>query len=87
MKHNHERWKPTDDQLEIIRRMEEKGANRQQTADAIGIGKQKLEKWYLSTFGPSTSYRHRARYGKENARKTCGIYFDCTSLVGCMKGE
>lgn len=80
-------WRPDEAQLEVIRRMDAGGATRQQIADAIGTSRSKLIKWWLRSYGSVNEGLREARYSKENMHKTCGIYFDATSLADCLKGE
>lgn len=80
-------WRPDENQMEIIQRMDAAGSTRQQIADAIGISRSKLVKWWLRSFGSEFEGLRQARYGKENMHKTCGIYFDAVSLADCLEGE
>ena len=79
-----ERLQPTAGELAQMLEMREQGVCKTKIAEAIGRSQGVVFRWLDELDGIQRS-RHRPKYGREEAHKNYGVYFDISKMEGVLK--
>ena len=76
---NKPRMQPTEEQMQKILSMREQGVPKKRIGAEIGVCELIVTRW-LDEYDGVVQPRHCPKYGKNEARKHSGIYFDVSKI-------